>query len=48
MLNILGTKMEVELPEIVEEIFEKDENGELVELPEQEVEYDGNENAPQE
>ena len=30
MLNIFGTKMEVELPEIVEEIFEKNENGELV------------------
>ena len=24
MLNIFGTKMEVELPDIVEEIFEKD------------------------
>lgn len=48
MLNIFGTKMEVELPEIAEEIFEKDENGELVELPEWEVEQNGNENAPQE
>ena len=48
MLNIFGTKMEVELPEIVEEIFEQDENGELVELPEWEVEQNGNENAPQE
>ena len=48
MLNIFGTKMEVELPGIVEEIFEKDENGELVELPEWEVEQNGNENAPQE
>lgn len=48
MLNIFGTKMEVELSEIIEEIFEKDENGELVELPEWEVEQNGNENAPQE
>lgn len=48
MLNIFGTKMEVELSEIVEEIFEKDENGELVALPEWEVGQNGNENAPQE
>ena len=48
MLNIFGTKMEVELPDIIEEIFEKDENGELVELPEWEAEQNGNENAPQE
>lgn len=48
MLNIFGTKMEVELPEIVEEVFEKDGNGELVELPEWEVEQNGNENTSQE
>ena len=48
MLNIFGTKMEVELPEIVEEIFEKDENGELGGLAEWEVGHNGNENAPQE
>ena len=48
MLNIFGTKMEVELPEIIEEICEKGENGELVELPEWEAEQNGNENAPQE
>lgn len=48
MLNIFGTKMEVELPEIVEEIYEKNDAGELVELPEMEVEENGNENATQE